>query len=87
MLVILATSWEAEIRRFAVPGWPRQKGLQDPISLEKSWVWWHVPVIPAITVNLNRKIAVQASLGKKQDLISKITRAKGLQAWLNRGPT
>jgi hypothetical protein len=30
----------------------------------------------------NRRIVVQASLGKKQDPISKITRAKGLEVCL-----
>jgi hypothetical protein len=25
---------------------PEQNGLQDPISTEKSWTWWCVPVIP-----------------------------------------
>jgi hypothetical protein len=33
-------------------------------------------VIPAMVGNVNRRIAVQASLGKKQDHLSKITRAK-----------
>jgi hypothetical protein len=42
----------------------------------KSWAWWHMPVISAIAGSINRKILVQASLGKKQDPISKITREK-----------
>jgi hypothetical protein len=38
---------EAENQRIAVLGQPKQKGLQDPISMEKSWTWWCVLVIPA----------------------------------------
>jgi hypothetical protein len=34
MSVILAT-WEAEMGRIKIPGQPRQKSLQDPISMEK----------------------------------------------------
>jgi hypothetical protein len=38
---------EAEIGRIMVPGQHRgQKISQDHFSLKKSWVWWHVPVIP-----------------------------------------
>jgi hypothetical protein len=36
--VILAT-WEAEIQRLTVPGQLGKKSLQDPISMEKGWVW------------------------------------------------
>jgi hypothetical protein len=25
-----------------------EKSLQDPISINKSWVWWHTSVIPAV---------------------------------------
>jgi hypothetical protein len=35
-----------------------------------------VPVTPATVGSINRKITVQVCLGKKQDPISKITRAK-----------
>jgi hypothetical protein len=41
----------------------------------KTCVWWHMPVNPATVRSIN-KIVVQAGLGKKQDPISKITRAK-----------
>jgi hypothetical protein len=34
---------EAEKGRIVVPG---QKDIQDPISIEKSWVQWFMPVIP-----------------------------------------
>jgi hypothetical protein len=43
MPAILATS-EAEIVRTIIPGQLGQKGLLDPISMEKIWVWWCVPV-------------------------------------------
>jgi hypothetical protein len=39
-------------------------------------------VIPAMAGSRHRRIVVQASLGKKQDLVSKITRQKGLEVWL-----
>jgi hypothetical protein len=32
--------------------------------------------------SLNRRITVQSSLGKKQNPLSKITKAKGLGAWI-----
>jgi hypothetical protein len=44
--------------------------------------WWHTPVIPAMWGSTNRRIMVQASLSIKWDLISKITKAKVLEAWL-----
>jgi hypothetical protein len=47
-----------------------------PISKEKSWVWWHIPVTPATVGCLKRMIIFQLSLCKKQNPISKITRAK-----------
>jgi hypothetical protein len=31
-----------------VPGQLGQKSLEDPISTEKSWAWWYIPVIPAM---------------------------------------
>jgi hypothetical protein len=43
---------------------------------KKSWAWQHVPVIPATSRTVNMKIAFQASPSKKQESISKITRAK-----------
>jgi hypothetical protein len=44
--VILAP-WEAEIRRIAVPGQPKQKVSETPISTN-SWVRWSTSVIPAM---------------------------------------
>jgi hypothetical protein len=35
-----------------IPGQPGKKNLQDPISIEKSWVWWHAAVIPVTLGNL-----------------------------------
>jgi hypothetical protein len=44
----------------------KKKYSQDPISMEKSWAWWYVPIIPAVHIGLS----------KKQCPISKISRAK-----------
>jgi hypothetical protein len=35
--------------------------------------------------SINKRISVQANLGKKQDLISKVTRAKSLEECDSRG--
>jgi hypothetical protein len=48
--------------------------------MEKSWVWWCMPLIPATAGHVKQKNEV--GLGKKQDPIYKIIRAKGLEAWL-----
>jgi hypothetical protein len=50
--------------------------LPDPISTGKSRTLWYTPVIPETAESTNRRIAVQASPGKKQDPISKIIRVK-----------
>jgi hypothetical protein len=47
-----------------------------PYLKRKNWAWWSIPVIPAMLRSTNRMTAVQASLNKKQDPISKIIRAK-----------
>jgi hypothetical protein len=52
-----------------------KKFTRPPISTEKSG---HA-VVPATVVDINRRIMVQASTGKKQNSISKITRAGGHQ--------
>jgi hypothetical protein len=44
---IILAIWEAEIGRTAVPGQSRQKRSQVPISMEKTWAWWYVLIIPA----------------------------------------
>jgi predicted membrane channel-forming protein YqfA (hemolysin III family) len=59
---------ESEIRRPA-----EQKRWQDPIWTEESWVWWYMPVKAAIA---GWRILIQATLGKRQDPVSKITRVK-----------
>jgi hypothetical protein len=41
---------EAEIERISVPVQHRQKKFLRPISTEKSWAWWPIPVIPATAV-------------------------------------
>jgi hypothetical protein len=45
--------------------------------MERSWGWWYVLIIPAMAESINRRIAFQDCLGKK-DPISKITRKKWL---------
>jgi hypothetical protein len=50
--VILAT-WEAKIERIVVPGQPRQKVCKTPSQQKEIWVWWCMPVIPAMTGSLN----------------------------------
>jgi hypothetical protein len=37
--VILAT-WKTEMRRIEVLGQPGQQSSRDPISMEKSWMWY-----------------------------------------------
>jgi hypothetical protein len=48
-----------------VLGQPREKKVGDPISMEKSWVWWYTPVIPAMEDHGS------GQHGKKQDRIFK----------------
>jgi hypothetical protein len=73
---VIPAMQEAKIWRIMVPGQPRQKNLQNPISTEKNWARWHMPVILAMARSINRRTEVQASLGKKRDPISNTTRAK-----------
>jgi hypothetical protein len=49
--VNLAT-WKAEIEKISVRGQIRQRVYETPIS-NKSWVMWHVPVIPALAESVN----------------------------------
>jgi hypothetical protein len=67
--------WEAEAERIKVPGQSRQKKFARPILTEKSWVWW-------LSSKNDRWIMVQASLGKKQNPISKTTEEEELEVWL-----
>jgi hypothetical protein len=62
--VILAT-WEAEAGKIVVLGQPRQMFMRPPTQWKKTWAWRCTPFIP-----------VMAGLGKKQDPMSKITRAQ-----------
>jgi hypothetical protein len=59
------------------PAWAT-KSLWDPISIEKTWVWWLMPIIPALMGSINRKIMVQATRAKLQ---------KGLKRWLKQEST
>jgi hypothetical protein len=68
-------AWEAEIGRISVPDQPRQKCLQNPISVEKKAGHGGI----SLTSQWEPKIeGPQARLvwGKKRDHICKITRAK-----------
>jgi hypothetical protein len=57
-------------------GQPRQKVHKTPSQPIAGQ--WQAPVIPATEGRINRSLMVQASLGKKQDQISKINhRNKG----------
>jgi hypothetical protein len=37
-----------EIGRIIVTDQLGQKSLREPVSMEKSWVWWRTPVIPVM---------------------------------------
>jgi hypothetical protein len=39
--------WEAKSWRILAPGQLGKTVQETPISVEKSWVWWYAPVIPA----------------------------------------
>jgi hypothetical protein len=43
----IPATWKAEIGRIIVPGQLGQKKFETP-SLEKSWTWWLIPVIPVM---------------------------------------
>jgi hypothetical protein len=45
------------------------KKVHETPSQQK--VWWCMPVIPVMAGNVNRRIMLQVTLNKKQDLISK----------------
>jgi hypothetical protein len=50
--------------KIMVQGQARQM-FTTPHLDRKSLVWWRAPGIPATEGSINRRIAVQASLGKK----------------------
>jgi hypothetical protein len=64
---------EAEIGKFEVLGQRGQKVCKSPSAQTKTGA----PVTPAMAGNINRRIEVQVSQGKKRDPLSKIARAKG----------
>jgi hypothetical protein len=51
------------------------KVCENPISMEKSWAWWYVPVIPATAGGIKYKDHGPGHSGKKRDPISKIIKA------------
>jgi hypothetical protein len=61
--MILATL-EAEIRKIDVQGQPKQN-VQETLISTNGWMQWPTPVIPVMQGSTNRKIVIQASLGKK----------------------
>jgi hypothetical protein len=58
-----------------MPGHPKQKCLRE-LSGKKLGPWHMLVLISVAVSNLNSRVLVQVSLGKKQDLISKIMRAR-----------
>jgi hypothetical protein len=65
-----------------VPGQSRHKFVHKTISVGESWLWWctcYFSYGAGVGRSINRRITVQASLSKKWDPISKITRAR--RAW------
>jgi hypothetical protein len=73
---VIQTTWEAEIRRIVVPGQPRQKSLRPCLNVKKAGHGDTHPI--PVTVGSIKKENCGLGLpgGKKQDPISKITRAK-----------
>jgi hypothetical protein len=58
-------------------GHPGQnKSLQDLISMEKSWVWWCLPVISAMIAKVKQRDRSPEQPEQKARLISNISRAK-----------
>jgi hypothetical protein len=51
MLTIQATQ-EAKKGRIMDPDQPVQNNLEDPISMEKIWERWYMPVIPGIVCSI-----------------------------------
>jgi hypothetical protein len=41
---VIPATWEAEIGKIMVQGWPRQK-VHKTTSYQMSWVWWRAPVL------------------------------------------
>jgi hypothetical protein len=74
MSVIPAT-WEATIGRIAVQSHPAQKVWETPI-LTNQKLGMLCAHHPRCGGRIHRRIMVQASLGKNQDLILKMTQAK-----------
>jgi hypothetical protein len=56
---------ETEIGRIGVPRQPGRKKFVIPILTEKSWAWWHMSVIAVMEGSVNRRVVVQAGLGRK----------------------
>jgi hypothetical protein len=59
-----------EIRKLMCSSQPRQKVSETP-SQQISWLWWHVPVIPAMQEAISRRIIVQVSHRQNLKTLSK----------------
>jgi hypothetical protein len=44
---VISVTWEVGIRRIAIQGQPRQR-VSKTLSEEISWLWWYVPMDPAM---------------------------------------
>jgi hypothetical protein len=70
-----------EIGRITVLDQPQQKFVSSYLNQYLGMVVHMCLFIPATVKSINRRITVQARLGKKWDLISKIEK-KRLEEWL-----
>jgi hypothetical protein len=59
---VIPATQEAKIGRITVGGQPGKKVGKIP-SQQKSWMYWHMPIIPA-TGDVSKRIMVQTGLGK-----------------------
>jgi hypothetical protein len=57
-------------------GSPGKTICKTSISMQKSWKGWSLPVTQVMVQSMRKRIIIQATLGKKQKPISKITRVQ-----------
>jgi hypothetical protein len=68
-----------------VPDQPEQKQFARSHLNRKSWAWWHTPAISVSVKVQNRRIVVQAGLGKKRDPISGLDYEHMIKARAHKG--
>jgi hypothetical protein len=73
---------KAEIRESWFQASLGKKFVTPPPQWKKSWVWWCSHHSSNGKEHEIERIMIRASVGKKWDLVSKVTRAKGAGAWL-----